>query len=146
MAVRARSASRQLQALPSSGRVAILLAMADTLVAHQQEIMEANQRDVAAAAGGAVSDALLQRLVMKPAKIAQLADGIRAIAAMEEPVGRVLSRVEVAEGLDLHKVTSPIGVLLVIFEARPDALPQIAALAVRSGNGLLLKVRKQRLD
>jgi gamma-glutamyl phosphate reductase len=68
------------------------------------------------------------------------ADGIRAIAKQEEPVGRLISRMEIAEGLVLDKVTSPIGVLLIIFEARPDALPQIASLAIRSGNGLLLKV------
>lgn len=58
----------------------------------------------------------------------------------EEPLGRLLSRMELAEGLVLDKVSSPIGVLLIIFEARPDALPQIASLAIRSGNGLLLKV------
>ena len=67
--------------------------------------------------------------------------GIRAIADMEEPIRRVISRTQVADGLLLEKVTSPIGVVLIIFEARPDALPQIAALAIRSGNGLLLKVR-----
>eukprot|EP00198_Chlamydomonas_reinhardtii_P006367 XP_001695703.1 glutamic-gamma-semialdehyde dehydrogenase [Chlamydomonas reinhardtii] len=85
----------------------------------------------------------MQRLVLKPAKIAQLAEGIRAIAAQEEPLGRLLRKVEVAEGLILDKVTVPIGVLLVIFEARPDALPQIASLAIRSGNGLLLKGGKE---
>ena len=74
------------------------------------------------------------------AAAAATADGIRAIAQQEEPIGRLLSRVEVAEGLVLDKVSSPIGVLLIIFEARPDALPQIASLAIRSGNGLLLKV------
>jgi delta l-pyrroline-5-carboxylate synthetase len=85
----------------------------------------------------------MQRLKLKPQKIKQLADGLRSIARQQEPIGKPLSRMELAEGLILEKVTAPIGVLLIIFEARPDALPQIAALAVRSGNGLLLKGGKE---
>ena len=85
----------------------------------------------------------MQRLKLKPQKIKQLAEGLRSIAAQEEPIGKTLSHMEIAEGLQLQKVTAPIGVLLIIFEARPDALPQIAALAIRSGNGLLLKGGKE---
>ncbi|KAG2495340.1 hypothetical protein HYH03_006609 [Edaphochlamys debaryana] len=142
MAVRARAASRQLQAMSSEERVAALRRVADALVAAQEDILKANAQDVAEAQGK-ISDSLLQRLILKPAKISQLAEGIRAIANQEEPLGRLLRRVEVAEGLILDKVTVPIGVLLVIFEARPDALPQIASLAIRSGNGLLLKGGKE---
>lgn len=142
MAVKARAASRQLQALSSEQRVAILNRIADSLLEHEAAIMAENAQDVETATGK-VADALLQRLVLKHNKIQQLADGIRAIAKQEEPVGRLLSRLEVAEGLVLDKVTSPIGVLLIIFEARPDALPQIASLAIRSGNGLLLKGGKE---
>ncbi len=94
-------------------------------------------------AQGKISDQLMQRLKLKPQKIKQLADGLRSIAAQDEPIGKTLSRMEIAEGLQLQKVTAPIGVLLIIFEARPDALPQIAALAIRSGNGLLLKGGKE---
>ena len=90
-----------------------------------------------------ISDYLMNRLKLKPQKIKQLADGLLSIAAQEEPIGRTLSRMEIADGLQLQKVTAPIGVLLIIFEARPDALPQIAALAIRSGNGLLLKGGKE---
>jgi delta-1-pyrroline-5-carboxylate synthetase len=101
-------------------------------------------QDVEEAKANSTSDALLQRLALKPQKIAQLAEGVRAIAAQApEPLGRRLSRTRVASGLTLEKQTAAIGVLLVIFEARPDALPQIAALAVRSGNGLLLKGGKE---
>ena len=90
-----------------------------------------------------ISEQLMQRLKLKPEKIKQLGAGLRSIAAQDEPVGKTLSRMEIAEGLELEKVTAPIGVLLIIFEARPDALPQIAALAIRSGNGLLLKGGKE---
>ncbi len=138
VATRARAAARALQALPSATRTAALGAIAAALESHAEEILAENAADVAAATGN-ISAALLQRLVLTPAKIAQLAAGVRAIAAQAEPLGRALARTELAEGLVLEKVSSPIGVLLVIFEARPDALPQIAALALRSGNGLLLK-------
>lgn len=78
-----------------------------------------------------------------PFQIAQLAAGIRSIAAMDEPVSQLLKKTELAEGLILEKRTASLGVLLVIFESRPDALPQIASLAIRSGNGLLLKGGKE---
>jgi delta-1-pyrroline-5-carboxylate synthetase len=142
MAKSARAAARHLQALSTEDRVKILNDIASEIEKNEAAIMEENKADVEAA-NGKISDSLLQRLILKPAKIAQLADGIRAIARQEEPIGRLLSRTELADGLVLDKVTSPIGVLLIIFEARPDALPQIAALAIRSGNGLLLKGGKE---
>ncbi|GAX76379.1 hypothetical protein CEUSTIGMA_g3825.t1 [Chlamydomonas eustigma] len=142
MAVRARAASRALQALPTEERVAILNRVAAALIQHQEEILTENAKDVQEAEGK-VADSLLQRLVLKPSKISLLAEGIRAIALQEEPIGKLLTKTEVAEGLILDKVTAPIGVLLIIFEARPDALPQIASLAIRSGNGLLLKGGKE---
>jgi len=142
MAQRARAASRKVQALPSSEREAMVQRVADALVAAQAEILAENAADVEQAKG-AISDTLLQRLILKPAKLEQLASGIRAIAKQEEPIGRLIQRMEVAQGLVLDKITAPIGVLLIIFEARPDALPQIASLALRSGNGLLLKGGKE---
>eukprot|EP00877_Chromochloris_zofingiensis_P000425 jgi/Chrzof1/10383/Cz04g39260.t1 len=142
LAVRARNASRELQAWSTQHRVDMLKRVADALLANEIAIMEANAQDVAEATGN-ISEALLQRLRLKPEKIQQLADGIRAIAAQEEPIGRVLSRMELAHGMVREQVTAPIGVLLIIFEARPDALPQIASLALRSGNGLLLKGGKE---
>eukprot|EP00879_Flechtneria_rotunda_P008234 GHRR01008627.1.p1 GENE.GHRR01008627.1~~GHRR01008627.1.p1 ORF type:complete len:430 (+),score=141.54 GHRR01008627.1:89-1378(+) len=141
-AVKARNASRKLQALPTEQRVKMLHRIAEALLANEEAIMAENVKDVEEA-NGKISGSLLQRLVLKPQKIKQLADGIRAIAAQEEPIRRVLDRTEVAQGLVLEKSTAPIGVLLIIFEARPDALPQIAALALRSGNGLLLKGGKE---
>lgn len=139
----ARDASRVLQRLPSEAREAALRRVADALVARSSEILAANAEDVAegeaAVAAGRMSGALAARLRLTEARLASLADGIREIADMPEPIGRVLRRTRVTEGLILTQKTAPIGVLLVIFESRPDAVPQIASLALRSGNGLMLK-------
>jgi hypothetical protein len=98
MAKAAREQSRQLAALPSEERAAILLRIADALEARVDEIMAANQRDVAAATG-VIDNHLLQRLVLKPGKVQQLAEGIRQLANGEEPIGKILSRTEIAEVL-----------------------------------------------
>lgn len=144
-ALSARAASRAFAAAPTSVRVASLENIAAGLLSRSEEILAANAGDLKAAsrAGSEVEPALLQRLKLTEAKLQTLASGIRAIAAAREPLGAASSRIEVAEGLTLEKTACPIGVLLVIFESRPDALPQIAALAIRSGNGLLLKGGKE---
>lgn len=143
MAVAARSASRALQALSSQARSKVLLNIADALEANEDIILEENNADVKAAEVHGVATALLQRLKMKPGRIGQLAQGIRSIAAMKEPIGKPLRRTQVTDGLTLEQQSWPLGVLLIIFESRPDALPQIASLAIRSGNGLLLKGGKE---
>ncbi|CAG9464466.1 unnamed protein product [Pedinophyceae sp. YPF-701] len=142
MAMHARDQGRILAGLPTEKRQAILNRVADALLANEDAIRAENNKDVEAARGK-ISDSLLQRLVLKDGKIQQLAEGIRAIARQDEPLHRVIKRTEIAEGLILEQKTSPIGVLLIIFEARPDAMPQIAALAISSGNGLLLKGGKE---
>ncbi|KAL3698948.1 hypothetical protein R1sor_016970 [Riccia sorocarpa] len=143
MAVAARNASRRLQALSSAERRQALLAVADALVANEALITAENQADVEAAHNARLSPSLLGRLTIKSGKITALANSIRVLADMKEPVGKILQRTEVAEGLVLEKTTCPLGVVLVIFESRPDALVQIASLAIRSGNGLLLKGGKE---
>lgn len=120
-------------------RKEVLLRIADAIEARQEEILRENAADVAKAEEARIDDNLRQRLGLKPQKLDNLCKGLRAIAKQDEPIRKVLSRMEVATGLVLEKVTSPIGVLLIIFEARPEALVQIAALAISSGNGLLLK-------
>ena len=142
-ALAARAASRALQAAPTSVRVAALTNLADALESRADDILAANAADVAAADAAGTDGALRQRLGLTRAKLATLAAGVRSIAGTEEPLGRVLARTKVAEGLTLERTACAIGVLLVIFESRPDALPQIAALAIRSGNGLLLKGGKE---
>eukprot|EP00261_Vitis_vinifera_P036014 XP_019077257.1 PREDICTED: delta-1-pyrroline-5-carboxylate synthase isoform X1 [Vitis vinifera] len=143
MAVAARECSRRLQALPSKDRRKILLDIADALEANESLIKVENEVDVAAAQEAGYDKSLLSRLTLKPGKISGLAKSIRMLADMKEPIGHVLSRMELADGLILEKTSCPMGVLLVVFEARPDALVQIASLAIRSGNGLLLKGGKE---
>ncbi|KAJ0546083.1 putative glutamate-5-semialdehyde dehydrogenase, Glutamate 5-kinase [Helianthus annuus] len=84
-------------------------------------------------------EALVARLALKPSKISALAESVLRRAEIEEAIGQVLKRTELAEGLVLEKKSCPLGVLLIVFESRPDALVQIASLAIRSGNDLLLK-------
>ena len=142
----ARSASRKAQAMDAEVRSAALRRVAAILEENEEEILRVNAEDVAVAEEtlkDKIPQATLQRLKLKPGKVAQLAQGIRSLAEGEDPLGKVLRRTQVAEGLELEQVASPLGVLLIIFEARPDALPQIAALSIRSGNGLLLKGGKE---
>nr|AML23859.1 Delta1-pyrroline-5-carboxylate synthetase [Kosteletzkya pentacarpos] len=143
MAVAARECSRRLQAVDSEDRKRILLDIADALEANESLIKVENEADVAAAEDDGYEKSLISRLSLKPGKIAGLAKSIRILAGMEDPIGHVLKRTELADGLILEKTSCPLGVVLVVFESRPDALVQIASLAIRSGNGLLLKAGKE---
>ncbi|KAL9226632.1 hypothetical protein vseg_002421 [Gypsophila vaccaria] len=143
MAVAARECSRRLQALTSQERKKILLDIADALEANEALITSENDIDVKAAELAGYDRSLVARLALKSGKISSLAKSIRVLADMEEPIGQILKKTEVADGLVLEKTSCPLGVLLIVFESRPDALVQIASLAVRSGNGLLLKGGKE---
>ncbi|TDH73307.1 hypothetical protein CCR75_007392 [Bremia lactucae] len=145
MAIAAREGCHQLRALSSMERTNILFCIADELKSNSKAILEANRKDLLMAQKSSIDDGLIARLKLSDEKLQTLCDGIRSIAQSEEPIGRLLKRTEIASGLVLHQETASIGVLLVIFESRPDSLPQIAALALRSGNGLLLKGGKEAL-
>ncbi|XP_077991945.1 delta-1-pyrroline-5-carboxylate synthase-like [Glandiceps talaboti] len=142
-AERARDGGRMLQALTAEQRADIINRLADLLLERQDRIIQANRKDIDVARRG-LSGPMLARLALSPNKLKNLSEGLKQIAATShENVGRVLKRIQVADGMQLCQVTVPIGVLLVIFESRPDALPQVAALAISSGNGLLLKGGKE---
>lgn len=109
----------------------------------QGELLDANALDVAAAEKDGIADVLKKRLKLTEAKLATLAAGLRQIADLPDPLGVVKSKRELADGLILSEISVPIGVLMIIFESRPDSMPQISALALASGNGLLLKGGKE---
>ncbi|TRY85441.1 hypothetical protein DNTS_016107 [Danionella cerebrum] len=141
----ARTAGRTLASLVPEQRSDIICAMADLLTERKDDILSANKKDMEKAVNtGRLSPALLKRLSLSSSKLNSLSIGLRQIAvSSQDSVGRVLRRTRVANNLELEQITVPIGVLLVIFESRPDCLPQVSALAIASGNALLLKGGKE---
>ena len=143
LAKRAKAASTPLSDTSVELRNRALLAMAEALRVHSAEIGEANGRDLEASRD--LGDALQKRLVFDEKKLRGVVDGLEALASLPDPLGRMLTRTELAEGLHLRRVTCPIGVIGIIFEARPDALVQISSLCLKSGNAVLLKGGKEAL-
>jgi glutamate-5-semialdehyde dehydrogenase len=135
-AERARQAFYKLST--TADRTAILNDVAAALQQNAKTVFEANQKDLAEAKG-AIAEPLYKRLILNDAKLRDVVDGVKQIANMPDPLGRVLEETELDEGLILRKVQTPIGVIAAIFESRPDVVPQIAALAIRTGNAVLLK-------
>jgi glutamate-5-semialdehyde dehydrogenase len=140
---RAAVASRALARSTDQERSRALLAIADALQSQAESLLAANAVDLAAARklveAGGMPVASFDRLKLSEPKLDALADGVRQAAAMADPLGRVTLATELDEGLRLFRVTCPVGVIGVVFESRPDALPQITALALKSGNAVLLK-------
>jgi len=132
-----RPAARQLGRTGDGLRRDLLLTLADRLLEAGDRILAANAEDLAAAQG--LAPALVHRLGLDRAKLEELAKGVRTVAALKDPLGQVRVRRLLDDGLLLTRRTVPLGVLAVVFEARPDAVVQIGALALRSGNGLILK-------
>lgn len=140
----ARLGSRLLQALKPEERASCINVLADLLETHQNDILSANAKDLEEATKSGLAKPLLLRLSLSPSKLKSLSSGLRQIADESlTNVGKVLRRTQISDGLELKQITVPIGVLLVIFESRPDSLPQVAALAISSANGLLLKGGKE---
>lgn len=135
----ARAALRGVMAAGSAGRRAALRGLARRLEAEQERLLAANQRDLERADAEGLDGPLRARLALTPTKLATLAEGVRTLAEGDDPVGRVLRATRLDDGLELRQVTSPLGVLLVIFESRPDAVIQIGSLAIAAGDAVLLK-------
>lgn len=138
-ALAAREGSLKLNELSYKERQLILHAVAAALDTHRTEILEANRKDLQNAKETNLAPPLLKRLEVTDKKIDVLVEGIRSIAQQPNPIGRTINSRYLDDDLVLVQQTASIGVLLIVFESRPDSLPQIAALALSSGNGLLLK-------
>jgi glutamate-5-semialdehyde dehydrogenase len=138
-----RRAARELARLSADQRNQILLAAADLLEEREAEILKANQQDCESLerdlATYAASAPLMKRLKTSSAGIKDMARQVRDVARLEDPVGRVLATTELDDGLTLQKVSCALGVVAVIFESRPDVVPQVGSLAIKTGNGLVLK-------
>lgn len=140
-----KSASPSMAASTLSMRNQTLLALADSLRSHAEEIFAANREDLAAAQRDKLSSALLSRLKFDEQKLLSSISGLESLSALPDPTGRVLLKRELDRGLVLTKVTVPIGVIGIIFEARPDAMIQVASLCIKSGNCAVLKGGKESL-
>jgi glutamate-5-semialdehyde dehydrogenase len=135
----AKRASRVLALAGSEVKDAALCGLADALLQRAPEIIEANARDLEAGRDSGLSDALLDRLALDQERIAGIADGVRRIAALSDPVGEVIDGMRLPNGIDVRKVRVPLGVVAVVYEARPNVTIDAAALCLKSGNAIVLR-------
>ncbi len=134
-----RSASIEISQTENQNRIKALNFMADYLEKNSNEILDANNSDYSSAQKRGISRALLSRLKLSKSKLNSGIEGVRKVGDLADPLNQVQIKRELSKGLILERKTVPIGVLGVIFESRPDAVMQISSLAIRSGNGVMLK-------
>lgn len=146
LAKQAKAASRDLARLTPAEKNAILLAMADALEANAAAIKEANALDMDFGAKHGLSAAMLDRLKLDDKRIAGMAKGLREVAALADPVGRVLDERMRPNGLKLQKISTPIGVVVIIYESRPNVTADAASLCFKSGNATILRGGKEALN
>ena len=137
-----RAARASLASADRAAKDALLLSMADSLLAAAPAILEANAQDMAAARGH-ITDVMLDRLYLDEKRLAAMADGVRAIAALPDHTGRVLAEVRRPNGLVIQKVQVPLGLVAIIYESRPNVTSDAAALALKSGNTCILRSGKE---
>src|SRR4051812_42070631 len=135
----AREASRVLSRLDGATRAGALEAMADALEARSAEILEANARDMEAGAASDIGSALLDRLKLTEERLAGIASDVRTIAALPDPVGETIDGHRLPNGLDVRRVRVPLGVVAVVYEARPNVTIDCSALCLKSGNAIVLR-------
>jgi glutamate-5-semialdehyde dehydrogenase len=139
----AREASYLLAKLSTDVKDQALYKIADSIWQHKEELVESNRKDIETAEmmlrRKEITKAMMTRLELNNEKIQRITDMVRSVASLDDPIGKTEYSIELDKGLELYRVTSPIGVIAVIFESRPDVLPQIASLCLKSGNSILLK-------
>lgn len=140
--IRAKAAAPQLRVASEEQKNRYLHAMADSLLEHVPQILAANEEDVAAAKG-TVSDVMIDRLKLTEDRICAMAEGIRQVADLPDPVGRILTKTTRPNGLVIEKVAVPLGVVAIIYESRPNVTSDAAALTLKSGNACVLRGGKE---
>ena len=139
VAARAREAAHELALATRASKDAALSAMADALVAATDAVLAANAEDVEAARAGGTPDAMVDRLRLDAGRVAAMADGLRDVAALPDPVGEVVRGSTLANGLELRQLRVPFGVVGIIYEARPNVTADAAGICLKSGNAVLLR-------
>ncbi|MEO6001621.1 MAG: glutamate-5-semialdehyde dehydrogenase [Opitutus sp.] len=143
LAQRARAASFALSTAPTAIKNNALAQLADALVASTDALLAANERDLAAARENGLASAQIDRLTLSPARLIHLAESVRQVAALPDPVGELLEETTRPNGLVLRKVRVPIGVIGIVYEARPNVTIECAALCLKSGNAAILRGGKE---
>src|SRR5437867_3669353 len=146
LAKQAKAASRELARLTTSEKNECLIAMADALEQNRDDLKKANARDMETAAQLGLSAAMLDRLRFDDPRIDAIAKGLREIAALPDPVGRILDERLRPNGLKLQKISTPIGVVVIIYESRPNVTADAAGLCLKSGNATILRGGKEALN
>ena len=145
LAKQAKAASRELAKLTTREKNDCLLAMAGALENNSAALQEANARDMDAAAENGLTSAMLDRLKLNDQRIAAMAKGLREVAALPDPVGRILNERIRPNGLKLQKISTPIGVVVIIYESRPNVTADAASLCFKSGNATILRGGKEAM-
>ncbi len=145
LAKQAKTASRELAKLSTAEKNACLLAMADALEQSGAKIKAANEKDMAFGTENNLSTAMLDRLKLDDKRISVMANGLREVAALPDPVGRILDERTRPNGLKLQKISTPIGVIVIIYESRPNVTADAASLCFKSGNATILRGGKEAI-
>jgi len=139
IAERANAAALKMSSLSREAKDRAILTIAEEIDRNRRQLVEVNARDVQDATEACIAEPLVKRLKLDDAKINEIMNALRSLVQLEDPVGKTLLSIEMDRGLELYKVTCPLGVIGAIFESRPDALVQISSLCIKSGNAVILK-------